>query len=221
MGQAEPSRGSFVTLEGIDGCGKTTQAALLAAQLESTGRKVVRLREPGGTPIGEKIRALLLDPANSDMSDDCELLLYEAARAQLVRQVIDPALARGAIVLCDRFYDSTLAYQAGGRGIDAQLVRLANTLGSCGVSPLRTIVLDLEPSLAFARATKGGADRLEGEGLAFQNRVRQSYLQLADEDPSRVRVVDASGTVEEVFSRISQALADVLPLSCVEERSNG
>ncbi|MGI6230370.1 MAG: dTMP kinase [Tractidigestivibacter sp.] len=221
MGQAEPSRGCFVTLEGIDGCGKTTQAALLAAQLESTGRKVVRLREPGGTPIGEKIRALLLDPANSDMSDDCELLLYEAARAQLVRQVIDPALARGAIVLCDRFYDSTLAYQAGGRGIDAQLVRLANTLGSCGVSPLRTIVLDLEPSLAFARATKGGADRLEGEGLAFQNRVRQSYLQLADEDPSRVRVVDASGTVEEVFSRISQALADVLPLSCVEERSNG
>ena len=155
-------RGVFITLEGADGCGKTTQAALVAAEFESRGREVVRLREPGGTAISEKVRALLLDPANAEMVPECELLLYEASRAQLTRQVIEPALARGAVVLCDRYYDSTFAYQAGGRALDDALVRRANVLGSCGVSPDRTLVFDLDPAVAYARATAGGGARLPG-----------------------------------------------------------
>lgn len=202
-------RGVFITLEGADGCGKTTQAAFVAAELEARGREVVRLREPGGTAISEKVRALLLDPANAEMVPECELLLYEASRAQLTRQVIEPALARGAVVLCDRYYDSTFAYQAGGRALDDALVRRANALGSCGVSPDRTLVLDLDPAVAYARATAGGADRMEAEGLAFQKRVRAAYLRLAAEEPERVRVVDALGEKDEVADRVLAALADL------------
>ena len=203
-------RGVFITLEGADGCGKSTQASLLESALAATGREVVRLREPGGTAISEKVRALLLDPANGEMAPECELMLYEASRAQLTRQVIEPALARGALVLCDRYYDSTYAYQAGGRGLDDGLVRRANALGSCGVSPDRTVVLDLEPATAYARATAGGADRMEAEGLAFQERVRAAYLRLAAEEPSRVRVVDASGEKDEVAMRVADALSDLV-----------
>lgn len=198
--------GVFVTLEGIDGCGKSTQVARLVSALESSGREVVALREPGGTNISEKIRALLLDPANGEMSADCELMLYEAARAQLVREVIEPALERGAVVVCDRFYDSTTAYQCVARGLDARLVGIANSLGSCGVAPDVTLVLDIDPEVAFARATAAGADRLEGEGLAFQRAVRAGYLGLASAEPSRVRLVDATGTPEEVFSRVVATL---------------
>lgn len=203
-------RGIFITLEGPDGCGKTTQAALLSEALEARGSEVVRLREPGGTAISEKVRALLLDPSNDEMAAECELLLYEASRAQLVRQVIEPALARGAVVVCDRFYDSTFAYQAGGRGLDEGLVRAANALGSCGLAPDRTLVLDLAADVAFARATAGGVDRMEAEGLAFQRSVRDAYLRLASEEPGRVHVIDASGDEDEVLARIVSALADLV-----------
>ncbi len=203
------ARGMFITLEGADGCGKSTQAALLAQTLEAAGREVVRLREPGGTPISEKVRALLLDPANAEMVPECELLLYEASRAQLTRQVIEPALARGAVVLCDRYYDSTYAYQAGGRELPDDLVNAANALGSCGVAPDRTVVLDLDPALAYARATAAGADRMEAEGLAFQERVRAAYLRLAAAEPARVRVVDASGKKDEVAARVLGAIGDL------------
>ena len=202
-------RGVFITLEGADGCGKSTQAALVADALEARGREVVRLREPGGTAISEKIRALLLDPDNAEMVPECELLLYEASRAQLTRQVIEPALARGAAVLCDRYYDSTYAYQAGGRALGDNLVRRANLLGSCGIVPDRTLVLDLEPTLAYARATSGGADRMEAEGLAFQERVRAAYLRLAEQEPGRVRVVDALGEKGAVTDRLLAACADL------------
>lgn len=204
------ARGIFITLEGADGSGKSTQAEPLAEVLLARGREVVRLREPGGTPISEKIRALLLDPANAEMSPECELLLYEASRAQLTRQVIEPALARGAVVLCDRYYDSTYAYQAGGRGLDETLVRQSNVLGSCGRVPDRTLVLDLDPALGYARATAAGADRVEAEGLAFQERVRAAYLRLASEEPARVRVVDASGEKDAVTARLIAALEDLL-----------
>lgn len=203
-------RGVFITLEGADGCGKSTQAALLADAIAADGREVVRLREPGGTPISEKVRALLLDPANAEMCPECELLLYEASRAQLVRQVIDPALSRGAVVLCDRFYDSTRAYQAGGRGIDPTLVDVANELGRCGRVPDRTLVLDLDPGTAYARATAAGADRMEAEGLAFQERVLESFRRLADEEPTRVRLVDASGEKDQVTARLLAELADLV-----------
>lgn len=202
--------GVFITLEGADGCGKSTQAELIACALEAAGKELVRLREPGGTPISEKIRALLLDPANAEMVPEAELMLYEASRAQLTREVIEPALARGAVVLCDRYYDSTYAYQAGGRGLDDALVRRANALGSCGRVPDRTLVFDLEPSVAYARATVGGADRMEAEGLAFQERVRAAYLRLAEQEPSRVRLVDASGEKDAVLARALDALSDLV-----------
>lgn len=201
------ARGTFVTLEGVDGSGKSTQASLLVERLRQEGREVVALREPGGTPISEKIRALLLDPENAEMADECELLLYEASRAQLVREVIEPALQRGAIVVCDRFYDSTHAYQHGGRGLSDALVSRANELGCCGLSPDVTLVLDIDPAAALARATAQGADRLEAEGLAFQQRVRKDYLALAKADPARVRVIDAAGDPGLVAGRIDAALA--------------
>ena len=202
--------GLFITLEGIDGCGKSTQAALLAEKIEAAGREVVRLREPGGTRISEKVREILLDPENAEMADECELLLYEASRAQLVRQVVVPALERGAVVLCDRFYDSTFAYQAGGRSLDDALVERCNELGCCGVHPDRTVVLDLDVERALARATADGTDRLEAEGVAFQQRVRDAYLRLAEAEPARVRLVDADGGVDEVAERIFSALADLV-----------
>ena len=201
--------GTFITLEGIDGCGKTTQAALLARALKMNDVEVVLVREPGGTVISERVRDVLLDPANKAMAPECELLLYEASRAQLVREVIEPALARGATVICDRFYDSTYAYQHGGRGLSEELVDACNQFGSCGLRPSCTLVFDLEPEVALARATKGGADRLEAEGLAFQRRIREAYLKLAEREPERVHVVDAVGTPEEVFMRLTHVLTFV------------
>lgn len=202
-------KGIFITLEGIDGAGKTTQAELLVEALQHSDTEVVSLREPGGTAISEKIRTLLLDPSNKGMVPECELLLYEAARAQLVREVIEPALNRGAIVVCDRYYDSTFGYQYGGRGLDEQLVDTCNHLGSCGVTPTCTLIFDLDPIEALSRATKGGADRLEAEGLAFQRRIRDAYLQLARREPERVYVIDATGAQEEVFARVAKVLSEI------------
>ena len=208
--KAGAMRGVFITLEGADGCGKSTQAARLTGRLAATGREVVRLREPGGTAVSEKIRSLVLDPENDRMAPECELLLFEASRAQLVREVVEPALSRGAVVVCDRYYDSTYAYQAAGRALPEDVIRRANALGSCGVDPDRTLVLDMPTADALARATKGGADRMEAEGLEFQRRVREGYLRLASEEPARVRVVDAAGSVDEVEARLVSELADLV-----------
>ena len=208
---ASQVRGALVTFEGGDGCGKSTQAARVLRALEDAGEHVLGLREPGGTAISEGIRAMLLDPANAEMCDECELLLYEASRAQLVRQAIEPALEAGTLVICDRFYDSTYAYQAGGRGLSSELVNRANALGSCGLVPDLTVLLDLDPRIAFSRAVAGGADRLEGEGLVFQTRVRDAYRRIAEDNPARVRVVDASGTVDEVYARVMDVISEVVP----------
>ncbi len=209
-GEGRPGRGAFVTLEGVDGAGKSTQVAMLVERLRAAGFEVVQLREPGGTAISEKIRALLLDPSNAEMSPECELMLFEASRAQLVREVIEPALERGAVVVCDRFYDSTHAYQAGGRGFDDAVVRRANELGSCGLVPDLTLVLDMDPAEAFARAgQRGEHDRMEAEGLAFQQRVRADYLALAKAEPARVRLVSAAGEPAEVAATIDAVLAEV------------
>lgn len=199
---------AFITLEGVDGAGKSTQVELLSRALEHAGYDVVRLREPGGTAISEKIREILLDPANVEMGPECELLLYEAARAQLVHQVIDPALAAGKMVVCDRFYDSTTAYQAFAAGLDLDTVRTANALAVDGTHPTMTLVYDIDPvDAARRRASRAGEDRMEAKGLAFQQKVREGFLFLANDEPDRVALIDAGQAISEVFAKTCTVLA--------------
>ena len=205
-------RGIFITLEGADGCGKSTQAALLADRAEAAGREVVRLREPGGTAISEKIRALVLDPANGEMCPECELLLFEAARAQLVRQVIEPALARGAVVVCDRFYDSTVAYQGCGRGLDGAFIDAANRFACDGVVPDATVLLVAPASAVRSRmGRREGADRLELAGDAFHSRVAVGFEQIAEADPARVRTVLSRVHRADTFRAVLEVVSPVLP----------
>ncbi|MCL2150711.1 MAG: dTMP kinase [Coriobacteriia bacterium] len=208
-GMSLPKKGVFISFEGGEGVGKSTHVRLLAARLEAAGLDVVCLREPGGTPIGEKIRTILLDPANTGMSPMTELLLYEAARSQLVSERIRPALEAGSVVLCDRYLDSTAAYQGAGRSINPELIEQANALGSQKVLPDRTIVLldDLEPALG--RATEAGADRLEAEGLAFHRRVAQGFQELALANPGRIHIVKIAEDKRETAWLVFQAVADL------------
>lgn len=206
------ARGLFITVEGVDGCGKTTQAARIAAALEAAGHDVLRLREPGGVAISEQIRGILLDPAHGEMGDACELLLYEAARAQLVHEVIAPALAAGKTVVCDRFYDSTTAYQAYANGFDLESVKRANALAVGGCRPDVTLVFDVDVDVAAARRHgRDAADRLELKGLEYQRRVARGFRAIAAEEPRRVRVVDASRGIDEVFASAWQMV-----VSCLE-----
>ena len=201
------SRGLFITVEGIDGCGKSTQARLIAAALEAAGHDVLRLREPGGVKISEQIRAILVDPANAEMGDVCELLLYEAARAQLVHQVIRPALAAGKTVVCDRFYDSTTAYQAFADGLDRNMVSQANELAVDGCRPDLTLVFDLPVEDALRRRSgRGAEDRLELKGMEFQERVAAGFRAVAADEPDRVKLIDAGGSIAEVFSGVAAEL---------------
>lgn len=201
------SRGLFITVEGIDGCGKSTQARLIAAALEAAGHDVLRLREPGGVKISEQIRAILLDPANAEMGDVCELLLYEAARAQLVHQVIRPALAAGKTVVCDRFYDSTTAYQAFADGLDRNMVSQANELAVDGCRPDLTLVFDLPVEDALRRRSgREAEDRLELKGMEFQERVAAGFRAVAADELDRVKLIDAGGSIAEVFSGVAAEL---------------
>lgn len=201
------SRGLFITVEGVDGCGKSTQARLIAAALEAAGHDVLRLREPGGVKISEQIRAILLDPANAEMGDVCELLLYEAARAQLVHQVIRPALAAGKTVVCDRFYDSTTAYQAFADGLDRNMVSQANELAVDGCRPDLTLVFDLPVEDALRRRSgREAEDRLELKGLEFQERVAAGFRAVAADEPDRVKLIDAGESIAEVFSGVAAEL---------------
>lgn len=197
------AKGHFITVEGIDGVGKSTQAALMEAVLDPAGYDVLRLREPGGVKISEQIRAILLDPANAEMGDVCELLLYEAARAQLVHQVIRPALSAGKTVICDRFYDSTTAYQAFADGLDRGMVSQANELAVDGCRPDLTLVFDLPVEDALRRRSDREAeDRLELKGLEFQERVAAGFRAVAADEPDRVKLIDAGGSIAEVFSGV-------------------
>ena len=194
----------FVSLEGPDGVGKTTQAALLAERLRATGLEVVQCREPGGTGLGERVRIVLLDP-EATMGDRAEALLFAAARAELTEAVIAPALARGAWVVCDRFIDSSLVYQGLARGLGLESIRAVSLFATGGVLPARTLVLhgvdrrDDEP------------DRMEAAGADFHARVAEGFLELAALEPDRVRLIDARGSVDEVAARIEQALEDLRP----------
>lgn len=203
--------GLFLVLEGVEGAGKTTQARLLANWLGERGLEVVSTREPGGTAVGEAVRSVLLDRAEMDIPAETELLLVLAARAAFVRQVVRPALARGAVVLADRFSLSTLAYQGYGRGLDLEQVRRLDAFARGGVDPDLTLVLQvpLEEGTRRQRAGGKGRDRMERAGEAFHERVAEGYRALAS-DP-RVHALDALGTPDAVHERIRAALRTARP----------
>lgn len=203
----------FITFEGIEGCGKSTQIRLLAQALTTAGHQVVLTREPGGCPIADQVRAVLLDAANRAMVPMTELLLYGAARAQHLSEVVRPALSQGGVVLCDRFSDATRAYQAFGRGLARQLIEQVNQLACQGLTPDMTLLLDcpVEVGLTRARQRIDAADgpreeRFELEALAFHQRVRDGYLTLADEEPHRFVVIQAHATPEQVAEQIAVAV---------------
>ncbi len=208
----------FITFEGIEGCGKTTQISLLADHLRQLGMQVVTTREPGGCPIADAIRNILLHPANNALVPRAELLLYAAARAQHVDEVVRPALLSGAVVLCDRYTDATLAYQGYGRGLDIELIRHLNQLASGGLPPQLTLLLDMPETDGLARANRRNTaaameqeSRFEMESLQFHRRIRNGYLELAAQEKERFRVIDARGDVAAVSRRIRLAVEPLLP----------
>jgi dTMP kinase len=204
-----PFAGKFITFEGGEGAGKSTQLTRLAGRLRAAGSDVLSLREPGGTPFGEKMRDVLKQPG-SVIRPAAEALLFAACRAQLVADVIAPALAAGQVVLCDRFIDSTVAYQAGGRGLDRALIEAANRLACGVVRPDLTILLDLDPARGLGRASvrdQGQADRFEVLGAEFHRQVRALYHALAKEEPGRFFVVDAARPPEAVEEEVWHEVA--------------
>ncbi len=210
--------GYFITFEGVEGCGKTTQIKLLSEFLLARGMHTVLTREPGGCPIADKIRTILLDAENKALSPLAELMLYAAARAQHVTEVISPALEAGKIVLCDRFCDATLAYQSFGRGIDRGVIDNLNLQACQGATPHLTVLVDCDPRVGLERArqrieaTSGPREeRFELEALAFHERVRAGYLRLAADDPERFLIINGADSIEAIFAAISTLVAARIP----------
>jgi dTMP kinase len=207
----------FITYEGIEGTGKSTQIALLANDLTARGVRHVLTREPGGTLIGDQIRKILLDPANSTLDPAAELLLYAASRAQHLREIILPALANGTNVLCDRFSDATLAYQGYGRRLDTEMICALDRIVTTGMRPDLTLLFDINAASGIARArgrnnSRGleAEARFENEELAFHERVRQGYLALVAQEPDRIRVVDASPSAEAIQATVRKIVDERL-----------
>ncbi|MCL4216198.1 MAG: dTMP kinase [Candidatus Hydrogenedentes bacterium] len=204
-------RGWFITFEGVEGCGKSTQIERAHDFLKNLGLAVDLTREPGGTPLAESIRGFLLDPAHTGLDAMAELLLYEAARAQHVAERIRPALKAGVTVLCDRFSDSTTAYQGAGRGLDMARLLQLHAIATGGLEPDLTLVLDVPVELGMRRTeARGGRDRIEQEPDDFHHRVRQAFLDLAKANPERMRVVDGTLDEEAVAARIRVLLQELL-----------
>ncbi len=206
------SRGLFITFEGIDGCGKSTQLLRVAEKLRAQGYVVVVTREPGGTPISEKIREILISPQNSEMCSQTELLLYLAARAQHVQQTIRPAIERGELVLCDRFQEATFAYQGYGRGLELEFLKNINEFATSGVSPDCTFIFDISVELSKLRLSRigKGQDRLESAGDAFFGRIREGYLAAASANPEKIRLLDGSRGLEELTDEVYRMLSGML-----------
>lgn len=203
--------GLFITLEGPEGAGKSTNREYLAERLREQGVDVLLTREPGGTPLAERIRELLLDPSDEPMAADTELLLVFAARAQHLQQVIRPALAKGSVVLCDRFTDATYAYQGGGRGLSIERIAQLEQFVQAELRPDLTLIFDLPVEVGLARAAaRGRLDRFEQEGRGFFEAVRQAYLQRAAQAPQRYRVLDAGQTLAQVQADIDVLLPSLL-----------
>lgn len=202
--------GLFITLEGPEGAGKTTNREFLAERLRAAGRQVLLTREPGGTPLAERIRELLLTPSDEPMASDTELLLMFAARAQHLEQVIRPALAAGKVVLCDRFTDATYAYQGGGRGLSEERIAVLETFVQGDLRPDLTMVFDLPVEVGLARAAaRGRLDRFEQEGREFFEAVRQAYLRRAARYPERYRVIDAGQPLDQVQQQLERLLPEL------------
>ncbi|TBU79307.1 dTMP kinase [Pseudomonas daroniae] len=205
--------GLFITLEGPEGAGKSTNREYLAARLREQGIDVLLTREPGGTPLAERVRELLLAPSEEPMASDTELLLVFAARAQHLAQVIVPALQRGAVVLCDRFTDATYAYQGGGRGLDVERIALLEHFVQGTLRPDLTLVFDLPVEVGLSRAAaRGRLDRFEQEGRDFFEAVRATYLQRANAEPARYRILDAAQSLEAVQRDLDGLLPQLLEL---------
>ena len=205
--------GLFITLEGPEGAGKSTNREYLAARLREQGIDVLLTREPGGTPLAERVRELLLAPSDETMASDTELMLVFAARAQHLAQVIVPALERGAVVLCDRFTDATYAYQGGGRGLDVARIAQLEDFVQGALRPDLTLVFDLPVEVGLARAAaRGRLDRFEQEGGAFFEAVRSTYLQRAKAEPARYRILDAAQSLAAVQRDLDALLPQLLEL---------
>ncbi len=202
-------KGKLVTFEGCEGVGKSRQISLLEDYLKANGKNYYLTREPGGNPVSEQIRAIILDGKNTSITDECEALLYAAARVQLLNEVIGPKLEAGELVFCDRYVDSSLAYQGYARGLGCDFIEKINSYALDKFSPDLTIFLNLPPDQAFKR--KGGVDkkdRLELSGMEFHNKVYQGYLELSKKYSHRFCVIDASGSKEQTHQKIIQALKD-------------
>jgi dTMP kinase len=209
--------GTFITFEGIEGSGKSTQISLLYDHLAKSGRAVTLTREPGGTPIGDQVRRILLDPTHHGLDPTAELLLYAASRAQHLREVIRPALDAGRVVLCDRFSDATLAYQGYGRGLSIPTIRELDRIVTAGLRPDLTVLLDIDARTGLGRARGRnerdglhGEARFENEDIAFHARVRDGYLVLAEEEPGRIRSVNAARSPEEVQRDVRKIVDEIL-----------
>jgi dTMP kinase len=203
---------TFITVEGPDGSGKSTQAKLLADHLREQGLDVLFTREPGGTEIGDQIRRVIMSMENKRMSPEAEFLLFSASRAQLVQEVIRPKLEAGGVVVCDRFYDSSLAYQGYGHQLDLDQVRAVTALATGGLVPDVTVLLDLPSEVGLSRRREAGRwNRLDDYDLAFHERARAGYLRLAQAEPERWVVIDAVGSPDEIHGRLLQAVRPRLP----------
>lgn len=203
-------RGLFITVEGLDGSGKTTQIRLLKELLVSMGYEVVLTREPGGTNIGEKVRSIILDPANTDMEPMTEMLLYASARAQLVAKVIRPSLEDGKMVICDRFVDSSIVYQGFGRGIDLKIVEDVNSFALDGIMPDITFFFDICPTAALKRRTAEDMDRIEREQIDFHEKVYSGYKKLAEMYPERIKAINSERPVDEIFKDVRENILFIL-----------
>ena len=204
-------RGLFITFEGIDGCGKTTQVEYFKRLLDERGVRYICVREPGGTRISESIRGLLLNKLNTKMTDETEALLFAAARAQLVSEVILPALKEGTLVLSDRFYDSSVAYQGYARGMGEKFIRSINSYALTKCTPDHTLFFDISPEQVQRRITSRGAkDRMESERSAFHEMVYAGYKHIIEDEPERFITIDAAGSIDEVSAQVKNALEGIL-----------
>ncbi|RKU08265.1 dTMP kinase [Candidatus Poribacteria bacterium] len=205
-------RGLFITFEGTDGGGKTTQIQRLTADLREAGYDICLTREPGGTPISEQIRDMLLNPDHSEMAATTELLLYAASRAQHVSEVIKPALEAGKVVISSRFADATVVYQGYGRGLDLERIDRLNRIATDGVTPEVTFVLDLPVEIGLQRVqnSRGGLDRLEREKIEFHHRLREGYQIIARQEPQRLKIIDAQVSPDQVYAQIQAIIQSLL-----------